>query len=83
MTPEETGFLEWAFKGTVGAVLTLGARLWFILFSRVRENEKEIAAHKLNVSDNYVKKSDLQEIKLSLTEVRQDIKILLTRGTEK
>ncbi len=83
MTPEETSFFEWAFKGTVGAVMTLGARLWFILFSRVRENEKEIASHKLDVSEKYVKKSDLQEIKSSLTEVRQDIKILLTRGAEK
>lgn len=83
MTPEETGFFEWAFKGTVGAAMAVGGKVLFSLFNAQHQNEKEIAEHKLNVSDNYVKKSDLQEIKTSLTEVRQDIKILLTRGIEK
>lgn len=77
MVPDDMAFIEWVFKSAVGGLFAIGARLWFLLFARVRENERDIANHKLTVAEYYVKKSDLDEIKATLTEVRQDIKTLL------
>lgn len=77
MIPDDGSFLDYMFKSIVGGMFAIGARLWFLLFSRVRENERDIAGHKLTVAEFYVKKSDLDDIKATLTEVRQDIKTLL------
>lgn len=79
MVPDDMAFIEWAFKSAVGGLFAIGARLWFLLFARVRENERDIANYKLTVAEYYVKKSDLDEIKATLTEVRQDIKTLLVK----
>lgn len=70
---------DWAFKGLVSIVLTAGAWLWVMLIHAVAKNRDDLAAHKLHVSENYAKKTEISDVFDCIDEVRKDIKILLGR----
>lgn len=61
-------------------LLPLGWIAWIVktLFSRQRETEKELAAHKLYAANNFVKQDDLQatesRILSAITELKEDIR---------
>ena len=82
MLPEDAGFIEWAFKGAVGMLFTIGGYLWLTLTRSVSKNRDDIAEHKLHVSENYAKKSEITKVFDAIDEVRRDIKTLLIRDSK-
>jgi hypothetical protein len=86
MDTSDPGLFEWAFKGLVGIVLTIGGWLWIMLVRAVSKNREDIALykealseHKLHVSEHYAKKIEIRDVFDALDEVRKDIKTLLAR----
>ena len=76
---DDISFLEWAFKGCVGIIFTVGGWLWAKLMSAVAKNRDEISKLQLHVSENYAKKTDLNPIFDALKSIQLDVKILLGR----
>lgn len=83
MTPDETGFIEWAFKGIVGMLFTVGGYLWVSLTRAVSKNRDDLSDHRLHVSENYAKKTEITKVFEAIDEVRKDIKTLLMRGDDR
>ena len=79
MTQDEISIVEWAFKGLVSIILSIGAWLWVMLVGAVRDAQKELDAHKLNVSENYARKTDIRDVFTAINEIQKDIKTLLGR----
>ncbi len=79
MQPEEISFLEWGFKGIVGAIFCVGWWMWGRLVSTVVKTKEDLNDHKLHVSETYAKKDDLKDIKETLNTMQGDIKELLGR----
>ncbi len=79
MDVNEPSLMEWAFKGLVSIVLTVGAWLWIMLIGRVERTKEELNQHKLHVSDHYAKKTDIRDVFDCIIEIQQDIKTLLQR----
>lgn len=79
MSPDEQGVAEWAFKGLVSTVLAIGAWLWITLVGEVRSTKDDLAAHKLKVSEEYARKTDIKDVFAALNEMQKDIKTLLGR----
>lgn len=79
MQPEEIGFLEWAFKGVVGAIFVVGWWMWGRLVSTVVKTQDDLNTHKLHVSETYAKKEELKPIYACLTDIQNDVKELLGR----
>lgn len=68
MTADELGFLEWAFKGLVALIFTVGGWLWTSLIRTVKDLKeslmqltKEFNDHKLKISEDYVSKTDFKQ----------------------
>ena len=77
MNVDEINFLEWGFKTACGAV---AAVLWWFmqtLSKAVSANEKDLAAHKLYISETYNTKDEAKTARTEtndlLKELRQDI----------
>lgn len=79
MDVNDGSMLEWAFKGLVSIVLTVGAWMWVMLVRSVGKNREDLADHKLHVSENYAKKTDIGDVFDCISEIQKDIKILLQR----
>lgn len=79
MVSDDISWLEWAFKGLVVVMLTVGGWLWTMLVRAVSKNKDDLADHRLHVSENYAKKIEIRDVFDALDEVRKDIKILLGR----
>ncbi len=61
----DISFLEWAFKGLVSVVLTLGGYLWVMLIGKVKELDKSVIQansdlkdHQLYASQTFTTKND-------------------------
>ena len=76
---DDISFLEWAFKGSVGIIFTVGGWLWVKLMAAVSKNRDDLSDLKLHVSENYAKKTDLSPIYETLKSIQYDIKTLLGR----
>jgi len=68
---EEYSMLEWGFKGLVSAALAAGGWLWARLVNSVNQNRDEIAAHKLHVAENYIKKDMVERIHNRIDELAE------------
>lgn len=79
MDVNDTGLLEWSFKGLVSIVLTVGAWLWVMLVKSVNRTKDDLSDHKLHVSENYAKKTEISDVFDCIAEIRNDIKTLLQR----
>lgn len=83
MNPDDVGFLEYAFKGSVGLLITAGGWLLGMLMKATAENKEALSDHKLHVSEHYAKKTEFEPINDALDEMRGDIKELLGRKRER
>ena len=83
MTPDESGFIEWAFKGIVSLLFSIGGYLWGSLTRAVGKNRDDLSDHRLHVSENYAKKTEITKVFEAIDEVRKDIKTLLMRGDDR
>ena len=79
MNVEDSGLMDWAFKGLVSVVLTVGAWMWVMLIGAVKENRKELSDHKLHVSEHYARKTEISDVFDCIVEIQKDIKTLLQR----
>lgn len=76
---DQLSTLEWAFKGLVGIIFSIGWWLWSRLVATVVQTKEELSAHKLDISERYAKKEDLRPIYDTLKDMQGDIKELLGR----
>lgn len=84
MTPDEIGLFEWAFKGIVATIFGIGTWLWSRLMVAVKENrdnitlvDKDLANHKLHVSDNYAKIKMFDDMNKTINDIQKDIKVII------
>jgi hypothetical protein len=88
MAPDDTGWLEWAFKGLVGAFFVVGGYLGKGVTDDVRELQKDhyqselaLAAYKLEVERSFAKEVSVQaslgRIHDRMDEIGDDIKKLI------
>lgn len=91
---DDVSFLEWGFKTVVGVSLAVGGWMWTMLVRSVGKNRDDLAAHRLHVSENYIKKdvierihdrldktaekAELKELSEEMSEVRGGINKILT-----
>lgn len=75
----ENQFLEWAFKGLVAVVLTVGGWLGVSMAKAVAKNRDDLAAHKLHVSETYAKTESLKRIYELMDVISNDVKAILQR----
>lgn len=52
---EDVNFLEWAFKGSVGVILTVGAGMWTWLINKVGKIQDSHIDHQLYVERTFAK----------------------------
>jgi len=90
MDTNDVGFWEYCFKCAVGGLFLIGAWLWRELVGDVKDMGEDImktkdalSDHRLIVSENYAKKTDLAPIYSKLDDVQNDIKILIGRKQQK
>ncbi len=76
---DDISLLEYGFKGLVSVVLTIGGWLWIMLVRAVGKNRDDLADHKLHVSENYAKKTEIGDVFDAIDDMRRDIKTLLQR----
>lgn len=90
---DDLSLLEWGFKTVVATSLGAGGWLWGKTMTAVGKNRDDLAAHKLYVSENYIKKDVIERIhdrldrtaekgeveKLTddISELQKDIKLIL------
>jgi len=79
MNVDDTGLMDWAFKGLVSVLFVIGGWMWVMLVKATIKNRDELNAHKLDVAANYARRTDLNPIYDYLDEIRQDIKTLIRR----
>lgn len=62
---DDVGFFDWAFKGLVTVLFTVGGWLWLMLVGKVKEHDSELrkvdgelGEHKLYSAQTYTTKTD-------------------------
>ena len=62
---DDISFLEWAFKGLVSILFTVGGWLWIMLIGKVKDQDKEInkmnddlKGHQLYAAQTFTTKND-------------------------
>lgn len=74
---DEMSLVEWAFKGTVGLVLTTGGALWWRLTGKVDEIAKDLSKHEVEVARDYARNDSLIRIHDRIDDMATDIKTLI------
>lgn len=84
---DDIGFFDWAFKGLVTVLFTVGGWLWLMLIGKVKDQDKvidetkdEIADHKLWSAQNYTTKVDSNRQYDELSKKLDKITDILTVG---
>lgn len=75
---DATTLLDWACKILLGIVGWHSVRL----MNAMEKSKTDMTDHKLHVSENYAKKSELSPIYKTLSDIQGDIKELLGRKRE-
>jgi hypothetical protein len=71
MNADDIGFLEWAFKGLVGAALTIGGWLWIRLVNAVAKTREDLSKHEIYSERNYATKTD---VTATMVDIKDTIK---------
>lgn len=84
MTPDEANIFESVFKILVGILITIFGWIGNKAMAAIKKNEesifettRQLDAHKLHVSDNYVKNTVLERINDNINDIQKDIKIII------
>lgn len=93
ITSNYPAFMEWVFKGMATVLFSVGAWLGVSMKNDIKSAKNsaidakdyasdvkdELSAHKLNISENYVKSNTLERLHGRLDTIEGDIKELLSR----
>ena len=77
--------MDWQYLINLGGVASIGVMGWFArqLWDSVKELREDIAAIRLHVSENYVKKSEVEGFRLDMDKRFDRIELLLDRLFER
>jgi len=77
--------MDWQHLINIGGAAAVGVMGWFArqLWDSVKELREDIAAIRLHVSENYVKKSEVENFRLDMDKRFDRIELLLDRLFER